>query len=136
MRINGIGTTLLGISKPDEEGISTATNWFTFVFLPIFPIGRMRVKFLPHTGSGFSYQIISNEKLVLAEMLKTLLYCWVLIPLVGFAPLILAFKEVWTAFGLPQSVQIAYIIVCVIWVGIVIWKTADRHEERCRPHKV
>lgn len=133
MRINGIGTTLLGISKPDEEGTSTATNWFTFLFLPLYPVRRMRVRFLPHKGSGYSYQIVSNEKLVLSEMLKTLLYCWFLIPLFAFAPLIFAFKEVWTALGLPQSLQIAYIIVCVIWVGVVIWKTADRHEARCRP---
>ena len=136
MRINGIGTTLLGISKPDGEGISTATKWFTFVFLPIFPIRRMRVRFLPHKGSGFSYQIISNERLVLAELLKTLLYCWVLIPLIGFAPLIFALKEIWTALGLPKSLQIPYIIAGVIWVGVIIWKTADRHEERCRPPKV
>ncbi len=121
---------------PDGEGISTATNWFTIVFLPVFPIRRMRVKFLPHTGSGFSYQIISNEKLVLTELLKTLLYCWFLIPIFGFAPLIIAFKEVWTALGLPPSLQIPYLIVGVIWIMVLIWKTADRHEARCRPPKV
>jgi hypothetical protein len=95
----------------------------------------MRVRFLPHHGSGFTYQIISNEKFVLSEFLKTLLYCWILIPLLAFTPLIFAFKEVWTALSLPESIQIPYIVPGVIWIGVVIWKTADRHETRCRPPK-
>lgn len=135
MRINGIGTTLLGISKPDDQGTSTATVWFTFVFLPIFPIRRLRVRFLEHQGSGFTYQVISYEKLVLSELLKTLLFGWLLIPLFAVAPLILSVKEVWTGLGFPGSLQIPYIILCVIWVGVVIWKTADRHDARCRPPK-
>jgi len=35
MRISGIGTTLLGVSSLDAEAIATATEWFTFIYLPI-----------------------------------------------------------------------------------------------------
>jgi hypothetical protein len=135
MRINGIGATLLGISKPDEYGESTATRWFTFAFLPIFPIRRIRVKFLPHKGSGFSYQRVRREKLVLAEVLKTYLFGWVLIPVFAAGPSFLGFSGIWTALALPMSFQIPYLVVSIVWAGIVIWKTADRHEERCRPSK-
>lgn len=135
MRINGIGTTFLGISKQDENGIATATTWFTFIFLPIFPFRRLRVKFFEHIGSGFSYEIISFEKLVLSEILKTYLFGWIIFPGMGLLPLIIAIKEVWQAIGLPNILHIPYIILTIIWMIAFIWKLSDWHEEKCRPQK-
>lgn len=135
MRINGIGTTFLGVSEQDENGIAAATAWFTFIYLPIFPISRMRVRFLPHKGSGFAYELISKDKLVFKEILITYLYGWILYPLVIAFPSFLAIKEVWQLLGLPESVHIGYIICSVIWAIVCIWKLMDWQDERCRPKK-
>lgn len=135
MRINGIGTTFLGISEPDENGIATATNWFTFIFLPIFPATRVRVRFLEHIGDGYSYEIISYEKLVLKEIFKTYLYGWILYPLIIAFPAIVAVKEVWQLLGLPKSIQIPYIILALIWAIVWGWKLMDWQDEKCRPKK-
>lgn len=135
MRINGIGITFLGVSKQDENGIATATAWFTFVYLPIFPISRSRVRFLPHQGSGFSYELISGEKFVFKEILKTYFFGWILYPLIIAFPAIFAFKEVWQYLGLPESIHIAYIIFTVIWAICCGWKLMDKQEEKCRLKK-
>lgn len=135
MRINGIGTTFLGISVPDKNGISTATNWFTFLWLPIFPFSRVKVRFLPHTGSGFSYQLISHEKLVFKEIIKTYLFCWMLFPLAIFGPAVLTIKQVWEQIGLPETIHIPFGIMAFIWVFVSLWKLSDWHEARCYPPK-
>ena len=135
MRINGIGTTFLGVSAPDKNGISTATNWFTFIFLPIFPTSRLRVRFLPHQGSGFSFELVSYEKMVFKEILKTYLFGWILYPMLIFAPAVLAVKEIFIQLGLPQSFHIPYIIFTVIWVITCIWKLSDWQNAKCCPPK-
>lgn len=135
MRINGIGTTFLGVSKQDENGIATATNWFTFIYLPIFPSIRVRVRFLPHQGSGFSFELLSYEKLVFKEILKTYLFGWILFPLMIFAPAVLTIKQVWIQIGLPEMIHIPFGIAAFIWVFVSIWKLLDRQDEKCRPQK-
>ncbi len=42
--INGIGTTLYGNYKPNEDGVHIATLWFVFVFLPVFPLAAYVVR--------------------------------------------------------------------------------------------
>lgn len=135
MRINGIGTTFLGISEQDKNGIATASNWFTFIFLPIFPTSRVRISFHEHIGDGYSYEIISYEKLVLNEILKTYLYGWILFPVMIFGGAILTVKEVWQTVGLPEIIHIPFGIVAFIWVFVSIWKLQDWHEAKCRPKK-
>jgi len=92
----------------------------------------MRVKFLPHKGSGFSYRFIAPEELVLAEVLKTYLYGLIVVPVLAAGPSILGFTGIWNALGFQKSLQIPYIIISVIWAIIIIWKTADWQDERCR----
>ncbi|MBX7170200.1 MAG: hypothetical protein K1X72_04530 [Pyrinomonadaceae bacterium] len=133
MRINGIGLTFLSVSTPDENGISFATTWFTFAYLPIFPIRRKRVRFLPHQGSGFSFEFISDEKLDLSEIFKTYLFGWLIYPLLLGFPAILAHKNIWQKISLPESIHIGYIIFSVIWALVCGWKLLDWHEAKYRP---
>lgn len=42
--VNGIGTTLYGKHKPNQDGLYVATLWFVFVFLPIFPLAAYVVR--------------------------------------------------------------------------------------------
>ena len=131
--LNGIGTTLLGISPQNEQSEATATRWFTFFYLPIVPLKRYTVRFLPHKGSGFSYYILANEPLNWREVVLTYLYGWLLMPLLIFWPIPLVVREVWLAMGLPESLNLPFIFVAIVWVIIVIWKLADWHENRGRP---
>lgn len=57
--INGIGFTLYGRTDHDaESGSYMATYYFTFFFIPLFPIARYRV-----TSSGQSYRFLGKGKL-------------------------------------------------------------------------
>lgn len=132
MRINGIGATLLGISAPDEFGNSTATTWFTFIYLPLIPVGRMTVRFLEHKGSGFSYTIIKKEKLVLTEIFRTYLFGWILFPLMIFGPAAIVQKGIWETLGLPEAIHIPFGVVAVIWVFAACLKLDSWHEAKCR----
>lgn len=78
-RINGTGTTLLGISKVDENNIATATKWFTLFWLPLIPLSRHKVKFINYKKYSEFY-ILSQENLNIREILKTYLFCWFIIP--------------------------------------------------------
>lgn len=133
MRINGIGVTLLGVSEYDNDGNCTATVWFTFIYLPLIPLRRLKVRFAEHKGSGFSYSIISRENLRISEILRTLLFGWVLFPLVIFGPGVLVQDSVWQAIGLPDFIHIPFGIAAVIWVFVSCFKLLDRHEAKCRP---
>lgn len=83
-RVNGIGTTLLGVSRMDKNNVATATQWFTILFLPIIPLVRYYVQFLPPEGSEYSYIILSKDKLNIKEILKTYLFGWIIVPILLF----------------------------------------------------
>lgn len=131
--LNGIGTTLLGISPQNAQNEASATRWFTFLFLPIAPLKRYTVRFLPHKGSGFSYQILSEEPLNWREVALTYLSGWLLMPLLLFWPFPLMVREVWQSLNLPQILSIPFMVFALLWVIIAIWKLADWHENRGRP---
>jgi len=133
MRLNGIGTTFLGISPMDETGVATATKWFTLIYVPIVPLSRHRVRFLPHKGSGFAYQELERLPLNGREIALTYLMGWVVFPLLILLPLVPAISEIWQAIGLPSVLQIPYILVAIIWIIVLIWKTSDWHDARTQP---
>lgn len=57
--INGVGFTLYGHTDDDpDSGSYMATYYFTFLFIPVFPIARYRV-----TSSGQSYRFLGKGKL-------------------------------------------------------------------------
>jgi hypothetical protein len=128
--LNGIGTTLLSIKTQNEPGEKTATRWITFLYLPIAPIKRLRVRLLPHQGSGFSYEEIGQEPLNWREIAQTYLYGWFLFPLLIFWPIPIAVIEVWTALGLPQNLHTPFFIFTILWMLTAVWKLSDWHEDR------
>ena len=42
-QINGMGSTFIGRSEPGDEGSYVTTEWFTILWLPIFPVCRYRL---------------------------------------------------------------------------------------------
>src|SRR5262245_4579357 len=52
--VNGIGTALHGSRDHDEEtGTYVKTHWFTFLFVPVVPLGAYRVADAPGGGWYF-----------------------------------------------------------------------------------
>lgn len=135
MRINGIGTTLLGVSDMDENGVAIAMLWFTFLFFPIIPLRRYRVQFLPSQGSGYAYQILSQEVHCLPEILKTYISGLLLAPLLIFGPMVLAIRENWEALNLPESIYTPYVFFSIAWFVITFLILHTRLENRCKPPK-
>jgi len=41
--INGIGTTFYGSADPHDDGSYVVTKWVIFVYIPLAPLGSMRV---------------------------------------------------------------------------------------------
>lgn len=133
MRISGIGFTFLGVGMMDANAVAMATQWLTFFYLPIIPVKRCRVQFLPHKGSGFSYQILSREPLNWMEIARTYFMGWTVAPLVLLGPLVIAIEEVWFGLGLPAAPHGVYAAVSIGWLVFATWKLLDRQEAKCRP---
>lgn len=51
MQINGIGTTYLNLQRDELSGTAIVEEWFTFVFLPLLPLGKFLIK--PAANGGF-----------------------------------------------------------------------------------
>ncbi len=136
MILGGIGTALLGVRPSAAEGESTATEWFTFIYLPVIPLARYRLHFLPHKGSGFSYKIVEREPLRGREVLITYLNGWILTPIVLFSPSAFAVREVWTALGMPESWYIPFMVFAILWLIVALWILLDHHEAKYRPPRL
>lgn len=131
--LNGIGTRFMGYSAPENDGSVFVTMWFTFVYLPIIPLGRNKILRNPNTKSNqFQYTILKREKLLAKEVLSTYLWSLVVLPLWILGPGFLL-----NAFGLldskDESVMIPSILFYVIWFGFWLWKIKDWDEERGFP---
>jgi hypothetical protein len=133
MQINGIGTTLLGVGSQDEHNVAIATRWFTFVYLPVIPLARLKVQFLPHQGGGFSFRIIEKLPFDAGEIARGYFNGWIATPLAAFGPMFFAVSEVWEALGLPEAWHSYYIAATIVWLIFAVWQLSERREARCRP---
>lgn len=144
--LNGIGTRLLGWTH-HEDGTATATVWFTFLYLPVFPLSRHSLlspgqeDFDPRDSAvrglhGLAplrlttrYYFTGRLTLCGAEVLRTYLYAYVLLPLMLFAPLaaILLFQQM-TQPGPEGDSSDTRIVVFGVsmcaWFGYVLFMLA------------
>ncbi len=121
IRINGSGITLLGFSEVKSDGSCFATYWFTFVYLPIFPLSRINLIREITKPVFFECRVISKTKLVAEEILKTYLYGWFLFPLLIFGIPIFFFIVGNSNFGLLMG---------GVWMVVSIWKLLDWGQKR------
>jgi hypothetical protein len=63
MRINGMGSTLIGRSEVSDDGSYVTTEWFTILWIPMFPVCRYRVTKHEESGTPFSTPYTIHEKL-------------------------------------------------------------------------
>ncbi len=132
MRINGIGTTYLGVTGRAGQHCH-ATLWLTFLYLPVVPFARHQLELLPHKGSGYSIRVLGRGALSVPEVAKTYLFGWVIFPIVLLAPLVVAIREVRTALRIPDSLETGIIAGGILWLIVAVWKLADWHEARFHP---
>jgi len=128
--INGIGTKFYGIKGPNEKGTCTTTLWFTFLYLPIFPIARYEIIRHLTKPRDFVFNYVQKLKLNLKEILITYLLGWIVIPFLWFSPLFFGVKEVGMYLGYTNEnaegvlyfiiifLAISYLIFFTIYLGI------------------
>lgn len=136
--INGIGTGFNGFSQPDGEGHVTATKWFIFLYFPVLPLWKAKLKRQLTESHVFQYHLLSYEKMTAKEILTTYLYGWLVAPVLFFGPLILSIREVAAAIGIPTEnagfgIYQALITFSILYLVIVVWKWKDWMEERGLP---
>ena len=134
----GIGMRLLGWTH-HEDGTATATVWFTFLFLPLFPLSRYAL-FSPRAedfepavsvrqaAQGLSqsmslttqYRFIERLPLSGEEVFGTYLHAYVWLPLKIFAPLavFIAVSELFVDFwkASETTIWVWGLLLCA-WVG-------------------
>lgn len=136
MRINGTGTMYLGFGPRDREDCRTATLWFTILFLPIKPLRRQRLRLHPPRGSGITVEPVAETVLARAEVRRTLLYGWLLFPLLLVWPVPFAVASVpYLESGGGPWWAGPSVVLAPIWICTVAWKLMSWHERRAEPSR-
>ncbi len=120
--LNGCGTRYLGVRKTGTPGQRTATLWITLFFLPLVPLSRAILLPVRKRPFVLEYKFLGTTPLVAKEILLTYLFGWLVIPLCGLAPMVLAVHEVQQALGIPQALEIPVILVAIGWLVLFVWK--------------
>jgi hypothetical protein len=61
---NGIGTMYYGSAEPHDDGSHIVTEWVTFLWVPLLPLGSRRVWSQDSTSHWFMNQNTTNYKIV------------------------------------------------------------------------
>ena len=143
--INGIGTGYLGW-RHGEDAVSTATLWFTLVYLPVIPLRRHRlrnltdfdaerIRTLPQAvgalatiGSGFTswaehVEVLERTALDAREIAETYARCYLLVPLLCLWPFVLgrfALAQLADPRVIPPPVIIGAITLCMTNLIVVL----------------
>lgn len=76
--INGIGTTFYGQAGFELDGSFITTKWFIVAYLPIIPMGSLRVRYAGSDNgfftSGTKYEVIMDYPLDIGQVLRTWAY--------------------------------------------------------------
>jgi hypothetical protein len=98
VQFKGMGSTLIGHSDAREDGSYVATEWFTILWIPLFPICQYRVTPHEEASTPFSTPYTIHEKLPVRFRdaarvygITVLILCGialVLLALIGFAHLL------------------------------------------------
>lgn len=123
-RFNGCGVWFLGIQHTPEKGVVYATFWLTFLFLPVFPLQRAKLRF----SDAQRYTALEKTPLNPGEILQTYLYGWLLFPLLILGP---------TFVGLALSInEVAGMVgplmlfASLAWMIFVVWQLAGWDQYR------
>jgi hypothetical protein len=84
---NGIGTLFYGCSEELRDKTYVATEWFTFIYLPIIPLGSVRLRdgarshiaLGPYSRRTLQYEIVGPVPLHWRQIAKTAFLSWALV---------------------------------------------------------
>jgi len=62
-QINGMGSVLIGRSEPRDDGTYVTTEWFTILWIPMFPVCRYRVTKNEKESTPFFTPYTIHEKM-------------------------------------------------------------------------
>ncbi|GAA3020241.1 hypothetical protein GCM10010519_56820 [Streptomyces lactacystinicus] len=125
--VNGFGRTMLGKTRVDAQGACFATRWFTVLMLPIRPLGRYYVKEgetvdVPGRGGASTttteYVFLGEAELRASEVIRTYLFCWLVVPLVVAGPVTL-FGLNADAFSHEHPILFLLLLLGLPIVGII-----------------
>jgi hypothetical protein len=136
--MNGIGWTMMGLTRVDRDGNCFGTRWFTLFGLPILPLDRFYLKELgtQHESQGIRqtkstsrYQVFGTAPLSVNELIRTYLYCWLFGPLIGAGPLVVYLLDAdHLAHSLPGGV-ITYLVLLFVVLLVSIGVLVTLHEQ-------
>ncbi len=133
MRINGIGVAYLGLEPRRPDGSFWATRWFTFIYLPLIPLGRQRLRVVEQ-GQDLLIQELEDSRLKGASILKTLVFCWLIVPGLVGTPVGVLVTEVWVdILGWSQSAQNWGIGLWIVWLAAWVLGLQSWHAKRFAP---
>jgi len=134
MRLNGIGTAFLNASKIAEDGTYTAYKVFTFLYAPIFPICKLRLKRKITKTNYFEIEFQEPEEMELKAILWIYIKGWIIYPIILFTPLAIVVIEVYAALGLPEGLYNYFIGFAIIYLIIIVWILSGCYESQGLPN--
>lgn len=142
----GTGTTLMGHTRADSSGRCFATRWFTLFGLPVVPLERYLVTRGKHTyvrgGTGSvastAYAIHGQSRLRAGEIVRTVAFCWLLVPVLSLGPGIALFLAL-SASTVSDGVKALSLVGAVVWAVVgsqfLIHGLMDRYRKRWAPRR-
>lgn len=133
--INGIGTRLLGATKRDEKGECMAYWFFTFLWIPIAPVKKIR--FERTAQNDWHIVVLGKEPMVVSEVLLIYFRFLVIYPIVIFWPMPLAVTEVYNdLLKWPEDYYNYMIAFAIIWLVVVTWVLLARYNRMGLPKNI
>lgn len=133
----GTGVRLLSIERPSPYR-TYATLWVTILYFPLLPIVRHRIEFVEARPGCASAAWIRYEStgLVAAEVLRTYLYGYVLLPALIVGPMVVGWLAI--VFVPPRTdvlllAPLALLAFGILWLAFAIWRVIRWDEDRKRP---
>lgn len=117
-----LGLTYYQVMALDEETVD-ATAWFVLLYLPLWPVERVRLR-----RSGECWRQIGTQPKSLPLVLWMYLKAYLFFPVLLALPVLPFSKEFFPLTGLPESFQIPGILLWLVLSIVGLWKFLDQHE--------
>ncbi|MGR3275374.1 hypothetical protein ACSYAD_09700 [Acaryochloris marina NIES-2412] len=139
--IYGIGVSVLGY-RPFPNGLYRVTLWITIFFIPIFPLASRIVRPFKFEyksanraliGDSFGFNIIGQEPLHLANIIRTYILGWSL-AFLALTPVVICVQygqNYWPNGGSPEwfvFLTVASVIWPILILGILNHRKNQIHE--------
>lgn len=128
MTLRGIGTRVLNCSISDSDGTCYGYKWFTFLYLPLFPL--FKIRFIRKITSRHIFETVTLEKfpMTLREILRVYLKGWFVYPVLLFWPFIFLISEVYERLEVSFEYYKYLLIAAISYSVAIVWVLISRYE--------